>query len=264
MHRSLLFLGEWGEAQRAIDAAIAGVEKNGDSYRIHTLRLFRAWVHIWAMDFGSALQICESVRPSVRSVGSPAGMRHCLVLTGMAEAGLERFEAARQHLMEARDGMDRETVLLDWYWRIALESSLTELWLAQRNLPQARPQAERFLHASLAAAERTWQALAWDANARVAAAGQDARRAAECIGNALATLEGYEAPIAVWRVHATAAELYQRRGETAAADRHRELSRATILKLANSLAEDSPLREAFLSAPSTAGIVGGLPDLRLS
>jgi hypothetical protein len=55
--------------------------------------------------------------------------------------------------------------------------------------------------------------------------------------------------MAAWRVHATAAEFYQRRGDIATAARHRELSRATILKLANSLAADSPLRKAFLSAP---------------
>src|SRR5262249_28392783 len=45
-HRSLLFLGEWGEALREIDAAIARVEKNGNQRHMHTLRLYRSWVYL--------------------------------------------------------------------------------------------------------------------------------------------------------------------------------------------------------------------------
>ena len=41
-----------------------------------------------------------------------------------------------------------------------LEAALTDLWLARGDLAQARSQAERFPHATLATAERTWQALA--------------------------------------------------------------------------------------------------------
>ena len=53
--------------------------------------------------------------------------------------------------------------MLDWYWRMLLESALTEVWLAQGDLAQARAQAERFLQVTLATEERTWQALAWEA-----------------------------------------------------------------------------------------------------
>ena len=59
-------------------------------------------------------------------------------------------------------------VLLDWHCRLLLESALTELWLAQGDLAQARPQAERFLQVTQATEGRTWQALAWEAHARVA------------------------------------------------------------------------------------------------
>ena len=85
---------------------------------------------------------------------------------------------------------------------------------------------------------------------------RDLHRAEHCIDRALATMKGFEVPLGAWRVHGAAAELYGRAGNNEAAGHHRALARATILKLANSLADDEPLRATFLSAPSVRGIVG--------
>jgi len=41
-----------------------------------------------------------------------------------------------------------------------------------------------------------------------------------------------------------------------AAKKHRELSRATIMKLANSLPVEEPLRQIFLSSPIVRKILG--------
>jgi hypothetical protein len=114
----------------------------------------------------------------------------------------------------------------------------------------------RFLELTRATAERTWQALAWDTNARVASAQLDFNRAQNCIDQALSTMEGFEVPLAAWRVHGTAAELSARLGNNAAAEQHRASSRATILRLADSLPHDEPLRVTFLSAPPVRQIVG--------
>ena len=102
-----------------------------------------------------------------------------------------------------------------------LGQALTDVWLAKGDLKQAGPEAERFLELTLATAERTWQALAWEASARVAMAGGDHHRASTCIDNALSAMEGFEVPLAAWRVHASAAELETRRGNQRAAGRHR-------------------------------------------
>ena len=108
-----------------------------------------------------------------------------------------------------------------------------------------------------ATAERTWQALAWEANARLALRSSDLERAQDCITKALSAMEGYETPLAEWRVQATAAELSELRGHSGAAKHHRELSRATVLRLAHSLPEDEPLRITFLSTPPISTIVAG-------
>ena len=264
---SLLFLGEWGEALREYRSGIAMLDKNGQQYRASALRLYLAWAHLHAMDFEGALKTCESSfshpENSVLSAesGSPSPLpedaRISLIIQGSAELGLGNYDLALKHLSTARNAMNQQMVIVDWYWRMQLQSSLTELWLAKGDLKQARTEAERFLEVTLVTAERTWQALAWDANARVAMAQRDFERPHECITNALSTMEGFEVPLAAWRVHATAAELY-RGSEKSKEAHHRELSRATILKLADSMPADEPLRKIFLSAPSVLKVLGDM------
>jgi len=252
---SLLFLGEWGQALRTLRAESALADKNGERYRAQTLQLYRAWIHLYAMDFPGVLETCSSVLPSFDDPARAPWRRFCLALVGSAEAASGRYEAAAQHLLAARGEMDRRPVIHDWYCRMMLEGALTELWLAKGDLTRARPEAERFLELTRATAERTWQALAWEMNARVATAERDFQRAQNCIDHALSTIEGFDVPLAAWRVHGTAAEVYTRLGNKAAAEQHRALGRATILRLADSLPDDEPLRDRFLSAPTVRGIV---------
>jgi Transposase IS66 family len=63
--------------------------------------------------------------------------------------------------------------------------------------------------------ERTWQAWAWEANARVAIAEPDLEKARHCITKALLLMESWEIPLAAWRVHSTAAELSDHMGTAA-------------------------------------------------
>jgi hypothetical protein len=70
-------------------------------------------------------------------------------------------------------------------------------------------------------------------------------------------MEGFEIPLAGWRVHATAAEVSQRSADSESSQRHREISRVTILNLANSLTPEDPLRKTFLSALSVTNILAG-------
>jgi len=179
-----------------------------------------------------------------------------LFLMGSAETALGDYESALEHLLAARADMDRPGPTCTWYWRIPLENALTELWLAKGDLAQARVQAERSLAIALASAEHMWQALAWEANARVAVAELDVPRARDCIAKALSAMKGFEVPLAAWRVHATASELYRSLADGDLAARHLALSRETIMKLANSLPAEEPLRRTFLSAPMIREIVG--------
>ena len=88
-------------------------------------------------------------------------LRLCLVLAGTADVARGSHDRALERLSAARDEMNRQAVALDWHRRMQLESSLAELWIARQDLSLARPQAQRFLDATLSTEERTWQALAW-------------------------------------------------------------------------------------------------------
>jgi tetratricopeptide (TPR) repeat protein len=263
---NLLFLGEWGEALREIKDAIAALDKNADHYWGQAMRLYRAWLHLHAMDFAGALAICNSALPWVRDpelrpapdypTPRPHNIRMCLYLKGSAETALGNYERAGEYLLMAQADMDRPAVIFDWYWHMRLESALAELWLAKGDLAQARPQAEKFLKVTLATAEHTWQALAWEVNARVAMAELDLKRAQDCIAKGLSAMEGFEVPLAAWRVHATAAELDQRMKSRELAEHHLALSRETIMKLATSLPPEEALRQTLLSAPIIRKILG--------
>jgi hypothetical protein len=216
------------------------------------------------MDFAGVLAICNSTAPLVRdpelrptpdSRTPRPVIRISLILTGSAETAVGNYESALEHLLATRAEMDRQMAIFDWYWRMPLESALTELWLANSDLAQARLQAERFLKIALATAEHTWQALAWEVNARIAMAEPDLTRAQHCIAKGLSAMEGFEVPRAAWRVHETASELYQNSGNQDLGQRHLALSRKTIMKLANSLPAEEPLRQTFLSAPAISKIL---------
>jgi tetratricopeptide (TPR) repeat protein len=218
------------------------------------------------MDFSGVLELCNAAVPLAGDPESGTapddtapyrfGLWKRLFLMGSAETALGDYESALGHLLAARADMDRPGPTCTWYWRIPLENALTDLWLAKGDLAQARLQTERSQAIALASAEHMWQALAWEANARVAMAEVDAARARDCIAKALSAMEGFEVPLAAWRVHATASELHQT-DDRALAARHLALSRETILKLANSLPAEEPLRRIFLSAPTIREILGG-------
>jgi len=263
---SLLFMGEWGEALREIRNAIGILDKNGDYNWGQGVRPHLAWVHLQAMDFAGVLALCNSALPSAGDAGSvPApdytapyrfGLWKRLFLMGSAETALGDYESALEHLLAARADMERPGPTCTWYWRMPIENALTELWLAKGDLAQARPQAERSLAIALASAEHMWQALAWELNVRVAMAGLDVPRARDCIAKALSAMEGFEVPLAAWRVHATASDLYRNAGDRDLAERHLALSRETIMKLANSLPAEEPLRQTFLSSPMVRSVLG--------
>jgi tetratricopeptide (TPR) repeat protein len=244
--RNLLHWGEWGQALSEVEASIALLEKNGDDAYARQMLALKAWVHLYAMDFSCVIAICESIVASVRI---PMGVRLLHVLAGSAEVALGNHDRAFEHLMKTKELMDGQPLMNDWENAMPLQAGLTELWLSRGDQSQACREAARFLEVALATSERTYQGLAWEANARVAIVGDDWSRAEECIANALSTIQGYEVPLAAWRVHGTAAELYARAKNHGLAEHHRELSRTTIMKLANSLGADDPLRAIFLSAP---------------
>jgi hypothetical protein len=257
-------LGEWGEALRELDVAIALAEKNGDAYRAQTLLLIRALALVHAKDFPAARAICDSLMPALEHPGRAPWRRWCLTIGGAAEVGVGNREAALDWLSTAGEEMDRHAVLGDWYWRLYQGWGLTNLWLSSGDLARARADGELFLASAEATAERTWQGLASEANARIALAAGDTRRAEDLVSRALTAIKGVEAPVAGWQVHATAADVARVLGDDAAATSHREASGEIIVGLVASLGPQyEGLQRTFLAAPRVAQVLGPDPHLPL-
>jgi DNA-binding winged helix-turn-helix (wHTH) protein/tetratricopeptide (TPR) repeat protein len=264
---SLIYLGEWAEALKEYGAAIAGAKRNANYHYLQWLLAQKAWLHLQAMDFQGVLTICESALSLTQNSalhpapdwpsGFPRQVRNALICSGSASVAMGDYTRALEELSTVNREMDRQTVFFDWYWRMAAAAGMTELRLATGDRSRAQQEAGRFLEISLATADRHWQGLAWEVNSRVALENLDLPRAQDCIAKALIIVQGFEVPLAAWRVYATAARVDEVSGNLAAARAHRDFSRVTILRLANSLPEQEPLRESFLSAPAVARILNG-------
>jgi DNA-binding winged helix-turn-helix (wHTH) protein len=266
---NLVFLGEWGDALKEFEAATAEARKNTNDRRTLWRRVLQALLHLHALDFRGVQEICDSALallqdPAFRMalsqpIGYPGQFRRALILSGSASAGLGNYASAFEHLSTAANEMDRQTVFLDWYWRMPLAAGLTESWLATGDRVRAQLEAQRLLDRALATEERTWQGLAWEINARVALANRDEVRARDCIARGVSTVEGFEVPLAAWQVHATAAHIEEESGNLESARLHLGHSRATILQLADSMQQREPLRQTFLSAPAVARVLSREP-----
>jgi len=245
---SLVFLGEWGQALREIASAIATARNNSNERRVQSQRLLEAWLRLFALDFDGALSLSGSIVEKMSDRGEAAALRLGRTLAGAAEAGLGNHERALDLLLRVREEMDEQPLIRDAYWRVALESSLADIWLAKGELERARLQAERFLEVADTTADRTWHALAWEFRARLAMAENDLALARICVSKAFDMIADFEAPLAAWRVDGAAAELCELEGERELAEAHRRKKRATILRLASSLAGDELLQHTFLAA----------------
>jgi tetratricopeptide (TPR) repeat protein len=251
---SLVLLGQWGEALRRNNAWAAAAKKNSDRVGVEMARSAIVPLYLDAMDFPAARQVLDSAFPILGAF--PVLRRHLLIYDGSVEARTGNADRALELLLACRAEMEQHPLLVDWYTRMPLQRALTEAWLSKGDLAQARVEAEEFLRVTLVTEQRTYRALAYEANTRVALAEGDLQKAQDSINQALQAMKGYEVPLAHWRVHATAYELYQRMKQRDAANKHRALSSATIMKLADSLPAEEPPRQTFLSSPMVRKILG--------
>lgn len=98
--------------------------------------------------------------------------------------------------------------------------------------------------------------MAWEARARVALAASHLQQGQECIRKAIAVMEGFDVPLAFWRVHTTAMQLFPENAEE-----HNRLATGVVLRLAESLKEFAQSRDTFLSSKSVRNITTNQMDL---
>jgi hypothetical protein len=192
------------------------------------------------------------------SAAQPAELRLRLLLVGIAQAGLGHTADAATALLNVEQTMEIQPAVFDWYWRMMLEWSLVNIALMSADLGEAQRRSSRLIEFTGHTAERTWQSIAWETKARVLLAKGAPIEAASSLERARQIVHGFEAPLAEWRIHSTAAAAH------ALAAKYLDLSRLRRQSLLDSLPQHHWLRgslvrrskmEPFLNAevlPSSA------------
>jgi hypothetical protein len=125
---------------------------------------------------------------------------------------------------------------------------------ARRRSSRPRREAETLRELAAPPGERTYLALAFQTLAEISVAEQRWDDAETEVSRALAALDGAEAPLAEWRVYATAAQLYEQLGRTTEAAHHWRRGAEALHLLADSLGESDPLRRSLLASPAAQAI----------
>ena len=245
-----LSLGELGRSLDEFDHGIRQYHDNGNYFAARTLQVYRGWLLIHTMDFETVLELDRQFRQAADRPGSddearqraaflPPQQRVWTILAGLAHAGLGENAAAAARFAEAEQQMEREPIMFDWYWRLLLEWGCADLAIAQGDYDAAQYRARRFLERALATEERTWQALAWETMARASLGEGHLQNAKVQLDAAFSVTEGFETPLANWRLQRTAASLHEARGDmqrmAAAQQRYVELR----VRLAGSIPQDA-------------------------
>lgn len=251
--QALLLLGRWGEALRVAGAGGQMAQRNGSRLWQVFFHLVTASVHLQAFDVRTARDLAERAVAQAREIPHPYSELLGLIALASAELGLGDTQAAIRRLETVGSRMDAGEPR-DFYLRMPLLHGLAEGWLARGDADSAQRAAIELWEVAVQPGERTWMALGARMLARIAAARADHDRARVEIARALEALEGVEAPLAAWRVHATVAELCELRGEWSAAAQAAEASSMILGRLAASLADYPALRQSLLESPAALRI----------
>ena len=245
----LLFSGQLGEALKRLNRIVDSLKRDGNIVREHLWKVELAWLYLEVMDYAEAHRICQESIPILSRPEATWLRSHGVSLCAAAAVHLGNLQEAGAHLDEVRVFLGSGDSWLHWYWKLPLHRTQTELALRSGDLVSAHNWAEEFLLAALATEEHTWQALAFDACARVAQAENDMSRARECVNRAIDVMAGFEVPLARWRVHRTAAEVVKEETE-----HHRTLARETVERLAASMEDFPELKRCFLQSDELQAI----------
>jgi DNA-binding winged helix-turn-helix (wHTH) protein/tetratricopeptide (TPR) repeat protein len=252
--RALLHLGHWGEMLGVLGDALQMAQKNEHHPWTVLLQLETTWLYIQACAFERVRELCEKGAQRAQEVQYGHTLLLSRILLGLAHLGLEQYERAFDCFSEVRHQGRGEGSMLTWLLQLLLCHGLSEYWLAQGAIGQARQEAEWLCALAAGPGERTYLALGRRTLTAIALAERRWDQAEATLSQALSVLEGAEAPLAAWRVYATAAQLHQQRGRRGEAAHYWERSATILHRLADSLEDAAELRQSLLAHPPVQAI----------
>jgi DNA-binding winged helix-turn-helix (wHTH) protein/tetratricopeptide (TPR) repeat protein len=241
---ALLHLGEWRELRGGLRDGLQMAERNGHRLWARGFRFQTAWLLTHVGNFESARALCEQERPP----GAEVQLDQLLgsIVLGFAHLGLKRPAAALRAFQE----VTAQSTLMRSILLMPLSLGLGQYWLARRQFGRTREQMQELCRLAAMSGERTYLALGRQGLAEAALAQRDLPAAERELSEALHAVDGYEVPLAEWRVCVTAARTELARGHRATADAYWTRSAAVLDRLAASLKDDGDLYRSFLAQPA--------------
>jgi tetratricopeptide (TPR) repeat protein len=249
----LLHLGEWGELRHVLRDGLEMAERNGHDLWARAFRFQTAWLFTHVGDFARARALCERERRPGAEVqlGEFLGS----IVLGFAELGSGRYPAALRAFEEVTGQPEKNRLaLMDWILSMPLRLGLGQYWLARRQFARAREQMRELCLFAAAPGERTYLALGYQGLAEAAFGEGDRAKAEREVTEALGILDGFEAPVAEWRVCATAARVEEARGRQSRAEAYWGRGAAALDRLATSLKDEGDLYQSFLDQPAVEAV----------
>ena len=254
---ALLHAGRLGEMRRILDHGLEMAERNQHTRWAVLFLLQLSWLHEQCFDFEVALQMCKQAHEQARQIKHPYTELLSLILLGLAHIGLEHHDEAFGCLSDVSERLGRERVLMDWVLRIPLHHALSRYWLAQGRPAEARREAERVCELAGPPGERTYLALAHLVIAETAMGSRDWNAADTAVAQSLKVIEGFNAPLAEWRVCLAAEKRQEQKGRIEEAAQHRRRGLEVLNRLADSLDETDRLRHSLLGSTVVQNIRRG-------
>jgi DNA-binding winged helix-turn-helix (wHTH) protein/tetratricopeptide (TPR) repeat protein len=247
---ALLYLGEWGEVQQSVAAALAITVRNLNAQAGTLCRLTIGWLHAESQDFERAAK-CGEEMLNATVEANPFNFFIGRSLLAKAYIGLHNLPLARMHLdaIDRRietDGVPMESLIIPQYFL-----NRCEYWLEAGDLGLARQAAARLHEVTVVAPDRPFLALSHSLMAKVAMAAGNPQEARAQLSRAISIVRNAQLPLAAWRVYATAADFYDSVGEVEKAIKCRCRSDQAVGSLANSLEQSDPLRSAMFFVRAT-------------
>jgi hypothetical protein len=244
---ALLHLGEWRRLQQETAEALALAERNANRPARALCSLTFAWLHVEAMDFQGARELCQGVDVAILEENPFAFFIHRAVLA-KAFVGLNDPQRALKQIEDVQRRVEAEGSGLDFTIYTQFYHCFSEYCLLVGDIAQARTRAMQLRDYVAPAPDRNHLALAYALLARIALAAGDADDARAQLSAAFATLDNADFPLATWRIYLAAAEISESLGEANKASEYRRGFENVMRTLAQNFDADDRMRSSLLAA----------------
>jgi len=229
----LLYSGNWRQLVSAIDEGLHTASQNSNLFIDTAYQLVKAALHLQAFDFQGAEVFCMNV---ANYLGDQYTKYVYQLMYGHTYLGLGRLTEAWRFFHEIEQALDGGA-LIELRYRLMFYENLGAYWLAEGDSGKARSAAGRLLELATPPGNRHFLAIGHRLLALCAQAENDRPEAAARIEQALTFAEDGEVPLAAWQVHAAAAELHERWGDSATAEEHHRQAATVLRGLADGLGD---------------------------